>query len=239
MTWLNSHDTPCASASPFLAQATHAAATATASGGHSHPPSGGLFATWLLTILCLLFLLPRAHANDSLSQPTPTRAVASLNQQGQLLISSRFYTELPNQLQSALEQGVPLNFELRYRLQSPTVAAYRNRISQMVGNKNSIRYKLSYHPLTSSYRVTVGTFSTEYTALPNALRAVGAVANWPVLEAGTLSDTPPENVAADIRLNLSISDLPRPFQINAATSTNWQLDSGWHKLNIQQPTTTP
>lgn len=187
----------------------------------------------LLGLLFVLFIcLPAARAADTVAPPTPTRAVAALNTEGQLLISSRFHTELPDQLQTALQQGVPLHFELRYRLQSPTLAAYRTRFREMVGNAQSIQYKLTYHPLTGGYRVSMGRFSTEYAALPTALRAIGAAANWPVLEPGTLAGNTPSEVAADIRLNLSISDLPRPFQINATTSKDWQLDSGWQKLTI-------
>lgn len=163
-----------------------------------------------------------------------TRAAASVSSSGQLLISSRFQTELPDQLQVALKQGVPLNFELSYRLQSPTWASYRSRLSQIVGSSQTINYKLTYHPLTDAYRVSVGTFSTEYSNLNNALRAVGAVVNWQVLTRGALSEAKPAEVEADVRLSLSISDLPRPFQINGVTSKSWQLDSGWQKLTVKQ-----
>ena len=163
-----------------------------------------------------------------------TRSSATLTADGRLSVNSRFQTELPGQLQVALKQGVPLNFQLSYRLQSPTLAAYRWRLGQLVGPAQTINYKLAYHPLTDRYRVSVGSFSTEYGTLPTALKAVGAVANWQVLDKGTLSDTAPADVAADIRLSLSISDLPRPFQINGETSKSWQLDSGWRKLLISQ-----
>lgn len=181
-----------------------------------------------LAALCLALVAASASAEGI----NASRATASLTQNGQLSINSRFQTDLPDQLQVALKQGVPLNFELSYRLQSPTWAAYRSRLSQLVGSAQTINYKLTYHPLTDGYRVTVGTFSTEYGSLQNALRAVGAVANWQVLNKGALSDAKAEEVAADVRLSLSISDLPRPFQINGVTSKNWQLDSGWQKLTV-------
>ena len=188
----------------------------------------GSLPVWLLTAL-LLASTSIARA-DGIS---PTRAVASISNNGQLAISSRFQTELPDQLQVALKQGVPLNFELSYRLQSTAWVAYRSRLSQMVGSAQTINYKLTYHPLTDAYRVSVGTFSTEYASLNNALRAVGAVANWQVLGQGALSEAKLSDVAADVRLSLSISDLPRPFQINGVTSKSWQLDSGWQKLTIR------
>ncbi|WP_225748439.1 DUF4390 domain-containing protein [Eikenella sp. Marseille-P7795] len=189
--------------------------------------------TKLLSLLacCLLALATVGAQADGISA---TRSTATLTADGRLSVNSRFQTELPEQLQVALKQGVPLNFQLSYRLQSPTLAAYRWRLGQLVGSPQTINYKLAYHPLTDRYRVSVGTFSTEYGTLPTALRAVGAVANWQVLDKGALSGTAPAEVAADVRLSLSISDLPRPFQINGETSKSWQIDSGWRKLLISQ-----
>ncbi len=161
-----------------------------------------------------------------------TRAQALVTNNGQLSINTRFNTQLPDQLKQALQKGVPLHFDLNYQLTSPTIAAYRTRINNLVGGDNLIQYKLAYHPLTSRYRVSMGTFSTEYNSLDTALKAVGAVANWKVLNSGTLKDTSIHDIQADVRLSLSIGQLPRPFQINALTSRNWQLDSGWRRLAI-------
>lgn len=163
-----------------------------------------------------------------------TRMQATLTASGQMLVSSRFKTDLPDQLKQALNQGVPLTFTLNYQLSAPTIAAYRFKIGQLVGSDSSIQYKLSYHPLTNRYRVAVGTFSTEYNSLETALRGVGAVANWRVLGSGALSGVQAGEAKAEIRLALSTSQLPKPFQINALTSKSWQLDSGWQPLNISQ-----
>lgn len=178
--------------------------------------------------LCLLWLAPWTLAEGV----NNTRAQAVVTESGQLAISTRFDIELPDQLKQALLQGVPLSFDLSYQLTAPTLAAYRDRIGSLIGNSNQINYKLSYHPLTSRYRVSMGTFSTEYSSLESALRAIGAAANWKVLNRGTLSTS--QGTRADVRLNLSISQLPKPFQINALTSRNWQLDSGWKPLTISQ-----
>ncbi|EGV35088.1 hypothetical protein l11_20940 [Neisseria weaveri LMG 5135] len=102
----------------------------------------------------------------------------------------------------------------------------------MIGNSHAVAYKLSYHPLTSRYRVSVGTFSTEYNSLESALKAVGSIANWHVLNTGTLNKVSAAETKAEIRLTLSTAQLPKPFQINALTSKNWQLDSGWKPLTV-------
>lgn len=190
-----------------------------------------LFKSTKLFLLPILLAFSFQVAAEGISA---TRAQARLTDNGQLAISSRFQTELPDQLRQALTQGVPLNFTLSYQLTAPTIATYRFRLSQIVGGSNSVQYKLSYHPLTNRYRVTVGTFSTEYNALETALRGIGAIANWRVLDAGLLSGVAARDVGAEIRLVLSTSQLPKPFQINALTSRSWQLDSGWKALSITQ-----
>ncbi|MDO4641396.1 MAG: DUF4390 domain-containing protein [Neisseria sp.] len=177
----------------------------------------------------LIALIPFASLAEGISV---LRAQARLTGDGQLAVSSRFKTELPDQLKQALQQGVPLHFTLNYQLSAPTLAAYKFRLNQIVGSDNQVTYKLSYHPLTNRYRISVGTFSTEYSNLETALRGIGAISDWKVLPLGTLSGESAENIQSEIRLTLSTAKLPKPFQINAINSKSWQLDSGWKDLTV-------
>lgn len=181
-------------------------------------------------LLGLIWMLPTSAFAEGIAA---SRYEARIVGNGQLAISTRFQTELPEQLENALKQGVPLDFELTYQLDSPTFASYRFKINQLLNNNNVVNYRLSYHPLTNRYRVSVGTFSTEYNSLNTALKAVGAIANWTVLSRGTLSDTAPSEVKARVRLNLTTAKLPKPFQINALNSKGWDLNSGWQDLLIK------
>lgn len=182
-------------------------------------------------IVPLLLAVSLNAAGEGISA---TRAEAKLTHAGQLSVSSRFRTDLPDQLKEALKQGVPLHFNLSWQLSAPSVASYKFKFDQLLNNDSTIQYKLSFHPLTNRYRVTVGTFSTEYDTLETALRAVGAVANWKVLSKGALSDVAAKDTKAEIRLLLTTAKLPKPFQINALTSKNWHLDSGWKPLSVVQ-----
>ena len=182
-------------------------------------------------IVPLLLAVSLNAAGEGISA---TRAEAKLTHAGQLSVSSRFRTDLPEQLKEALKQGVPLHFNLSWQLSAPSVASYKFKFDQLLNNDSTIQYKLSFHPLTNRYRVTVGTFSTEYDTLETALRAVGAVANWKVLSKGALSDVAAKDTKAEIRLLLTTAKLPKPFQINALTSKNWHLDSGWKSLSVVQ-----
>lgn len=182
-------------------------------------------------IVSLLLAVSLNAAGEGISA---TRAEAKLTHAGQLSVSSRFRTDLPDQLKEALKQGVPLHFNLSWQLSAPSVASYKFKFDQLLNNDSTIQYKLSFHPLTNRYRVTVGTFSTEYDTLEAALRAVGAVANWKVLSKGALSEVAAKDTKAEIRLLLTTAKLPKPFQINALTSKNWHLDSGWKSLSVVQ-----
>lgn len=182
-------------------------------------------------IVPLLLAVSLNAAGEGISA---TRAEAKLTHAGQLSVSSRFRTELPDQLKEALKQGVPLHFNLSWQLSAPSMSSYKFKFDQLLNNDSTIQYKLSFHPLTNRYRVTVGTFSTEYDTLETALRAVGAVANWKVLSKGALSDVAAKDTKAEIRLLLTTAKLPKPFQINALTSKNWHLDSGWKSLSVVQ-----
>ena len=182
-------------------------------------------------IVPLLLAVSLNAAGEGISA---TRAEAKLTHAGQLSVSSRFRTDLPDQLKEALKQGVPLHFNLSWQLSAPSMLSYKFKFDQLLNNDSTIQYKLSFHPLTNRYRVTVGTFSTEYDTLETALRAVGAVANWKVLSKGALSDVAAKDTKAEIRLLLTTAKLPKPFQINALTSKNWHLDSGWKSLSVMQ-----
>ena len=182
-------------------------------------------------LFAVILLRPSEAAAENISI---TRQTATVTADGRLDISSRFHTELPDPLKQALKQGVPLYFTLNYQLSAPTMAAYKFKLGQLVGSDNSVTYKLSFHPLTNRYRITVGTFSTEYGSLETALRGIGAIANWRVLPKGTLDDTDWREIKAEVRLSLSTNQLPKPFQINALTAKNWQLDSGWKPLAVSK-----
>ena len=191
----------------------------------------GLLKSSKTLIVPLLLAVSLNAAGEGISA---TRAEAKLTHAGQLSISSRFRTDLPDQLKEALKQGVPLHFNLSWQLSAPSMSSYKFKFDQLLNNDSTIQYKLSFHPLTNRYRVTVGTFSTEYDTLETALRAVGAVANWKVLSKGALSDVAAKDTKAEIRLLLTTAKLPKPFQINALTSKNWHLDSGWKSLSVVQ-----
>ena len=95
-----------------------------------------------------------------------------------------FNIKLPSGLTEALTQGVPLTFRLEFELSRPRLTAYYLNVSQWFAPHASISFKLSYQSLTDRYRVTIGSFSNYYSSLNEALRAIGAIQSWRVLDPG-------------------------------------------------------
>ncbi len=182
----------------------------------------------ILGVIVLLLATGNVWAEDI----AIVHAKGIVSKQGQVLVSTRFNVNVPAQLSSALQQGVSLNFRLSFSLDAPTYTAYKHKIGNWFSDGYSISYKLSYHPLTKRYRVSLGSLSTDYSTLQAALSSIGGIANWRVLPEGTLKGTAARDVTASVRLSLTMDDLPKPFQINGITSKKWDLDTGWVRLAI-------
>lgn len=165
------------------------------------------------------------------------RAEAELFSDGQLQVSTRFTVELPPSLSEALLQGVALNFKLEFTLDKPRLIAYRIDQGNWFGPLSEMTFKLTYHPFTQRYRVAIGSFTNNYDSLSAALRAIGGIAGWQVLPPGKLAaNTTPGSISAKVRLSLDLSHLPKPFQLNALGSTDWQLSSDWIPLSVKANT---
>ncbi|RXZ44578.1 DUF4390 domain-containing protein [Crenobacter cavernae] len=153
---------------------------------------------------------------------------------GQLSLNTRFQTRLPVTLADALSQGVPLTFRLDFELTRPRTEAYRLDVSNWFEPHASLTFKLSYQSLTNRYRVTIGTLPRFYSSLAEALSAIGSIRGWRVLEPGTLSGVEAGDVKARARLELDITELPKPFQFNAFGSSDWALSSGWVGVGVKE-----
>jgi len=44
--------------------------------------------------------------------------------------------------------------------------------------------------------------------------------------------SPRESYEAQVRMRLDVTQLPKPFQVNAITNREWNLASDWHELAV-------
>ena len=80
-------------------------------------------------------------------------------------------------------------------------------------------WRLSYQPLTSSWRVSLGGLSQNFNTLPEALAPLSRVSGWRLLDSDRLDAG--ERHYLEFSFHLDNSQLPRPMQIDVGT--DWKL----------------
>jgi hypothetical protein len=135
-------------------------------------------------------------------------------------------------LEDAINKGVPLYFEVEFELTRERWYWFDARpVSRQ------LMLRLSYHALTRQYRVSRGALHQSFSSLADALRVLSRVRSWQVLERAEM-EAGTEYQAA-LRMRLDVTQLPKPFQVNALTNRDWNLASEWRRwpLRFKAPVT--
>ena len=167
----------------------------------------------------LALLLPSASARADSIEVKDARLEAS---DDGWTLQAEFGLELSPRLEEAINRGVPLYFNFEFELTRPRWYWLDEKAAQA-----SQTYKLSYHALTQSYRLSAGSLYQSFPALKEALRLLAR----PRMTAINRQQVrPSETYVAQARLLLDVQQLPKAFQINALTSREWTLESEWRKF---------
>ena len=146
-------------------------------------------------------------------------------------LDADFQIELNPRLEDAIDKGVALYFEVEFELTRKRWYWFDDSVSRQ------LMLRLSYHALTRQYRISSGALYQSFSTLTDALRVLSRVRSWQVLDPGQVS-TGAEYQAA-LRMRLDVTQLPKPFQVNALTSREWNLASDWRRwpFKIRAPVT--
>ena len=167
----------------------------------------------------MALVFPSAGA---LADVVPIKGAELRVEEGDVLLSAEFDLTLTSTLEEALQKGIPLYFTIEFELMRPRWYWLDEKISQW-----STTYRVSYSALTRQYRVATGALGQAFESLEEVERFVGRVASRPVARA----DAPVKGSRYDaaLRIKLDVDKLPKPFQIDALASREWQLASDWHR----------
>lgn len=135
-------------------------------------------------------------------------------------MAAEFDIKLSYKLQEAANRGLPLNFSVDFRLLKP-----RWYWADKAIVIESYPMVLSYHALTRTYRVVTEQDTFTAPDLDSAVKSMTRLAEWKVIPRSkiVLGDT----YLAQVRFRLDVAELPKPFQINAFTNSQWILTSDW------------
>ena len=137
------------------------------------------------------------------------------------VLDAEFDLTLNPTLEEAIGRGVPLYFVLEFDLLRPRFMWFDELIA-----KHTVMYRLSYNALTRQFRLsTGGAFYQNLGTLDEATRLISRVRGRTVVEKAMLFKG--VRYEAAVRLRLDTTQLPKPFQISALTSRDWNLQSDW------------
>jgi hypothetical protein len=128
-------------------------------------------------------------------------------------------------VEDALNKGVPLTLIIEFELTRPrwfwldeTVASAEQQI------------RISYHALTKQYRMQVRDQQKSFASLAELKSELGHLRDWRVVERAQLKKR--YSYDARLRMRLDLSQLPKPLQVNALTSKEWNMESDWHRWTL-------
>lgn len=182
------------------------------------PSSSG--ASRLLLLLALLLFAVAVSAEN-----IEVKAAAVVLRDEAYALDADFDITLTPTLEDILTKGVPLNFLLELELIRPRWYWLNEKVLTLTQ-----QYKLSYNPLTRQYRISIGTLYQNFSTLNEAVRFMSRLRNAPVADKNVLQSG--QSYAAAMRMRLDVSQLPKPFQITALGSRDWNLSSEWYRFPV-------
>ncbi len=178
----------------------------------------------LLSVLVAL-VLALAPAGAAAAEGIDVRHAALVSAEEGYFLEADFEVTLNPTLEEALHKGVPLYFLLEFEVIRPRWYWLNEKVFSI-----QQQYRLSYNALTRQYRIGVGALYHNFAAMPEALDFLSRVRRRQVLERGVLVKG--NTYVAGVRMRLDVSQLPKPFQLNALASRDWNLGSEWHRWSV-------
>ena len=149
-----------------------------------------------------------------------------------VVLGADFAFELNPRLAEVVTNGVPLYFVVEFELTRRRWYWFDEKAAV-----KRLQLRLSYHALSRHYRLSTGLLQQNYATLEEALNVIRRVRNWQVLDRGTALAN--DNYDAAVRMRVDGTLLPRPFQLNALTSREFNLESPWRRFTFRPPAPTP
>lgn len=128
--------------------------------------------------------------------------------------------ELNSRLADVVARGVSLYFTAELRIERPRWYWLNEAVVD-----RTLDYRLHYNAITRSYRLSIGNFQQSFDSLEGAVRTMLRIRNWQV--AGTDELKPGVSHQVAMRFRLDTTQLPKPFQVTAIGSRDWDLGTEW------------
>ncbi len=121
-------------------------------------------------------------------------------------------------IEDAINKGVPLTFLIEFQVVSPRKYWFDDEVVTL-----STRVSLSYHALSRQYLINRSNHQLTFASLQDAKDELAKLRDWSVLDKSMLKKGEAYNAALRVRLDQSL--LPKPLQVEALSSDDWDMVS--------------
>lgn len=166
-------------------------------------------------LLCSLFFVSTASAEESRLLIKKAELVASENQ---YLLNADLDLDLSEEVEDAINSGVQLNFLLEFQLTKPQEYWFDDEIITVSRN-----ITISYHALSRQYLINHNQHQQTFFSLSEAKAEFTQLRGWKMFDKSLLKKD--ETYLAALRIRLDHSKLPKPIQVDAIGSEQWNLVS--------------
>ncbi len=164
--------------------------------------------------LTLLLWLGAATLAPAWAQSVELTQLKLQRRDGELTLEFSSRLSLSAAIEDALHRGVPMYFTAQ-------ASVYRNRWywrDQRVA-RVSRTWRVTYQPLTASWRLSLGGLSQGYETLAQALAPMTRLSGWRLVDLDRID--PGDHYYVDFSFRLDNSQLPQPMQIDLGG--DWKL----------------
>jgi hypothetical protein len=165
---------------------------------------------WLLLWALALGALPARAQGIDLTAFELSRA------DGALLLDFVAKPALGKPVEDAMQRGVPVYFVAQATLYRSRWYWRDERVARVTRN-----WRLSYQPLTSTWRLGLGALSQSFPSAEEALDMAARASRWKIADADQLE--PGEKYYVEFTYRLDNNQLPRPMQLDLVAQSDWQL----------------
>ena len=166
-----------------------------------------------LAVACFVGMAVSAPPAQAQGVELPT--IAAKRQDGGVMLDFVANLTLSRAVEEALRRGVPVYFVAEATVKKPRWYWRDERVSRVARS-----WRLSYQPLPSAWRVSLGAFSQSYPSLEEALTTVTRIAHWRVADSGVDAT---DRYYVDFQFYLDASQLPPPMKLDLNAQSEWKL----------------
>jgi len=171
----------------------------------------------LIVLVCLWF------AEGACAEGINVQSAAIEPVEDTYQLSVNFEVSFNQTIEDAINRGLVLPFIVEYEVTRPRWYWLDETVV-----KGSRSRQISYNALTRQYRLTIGSLFQNFERLEDVRQVLTYSRVIDFVERGQLKKGMTYDVG--VRMRLDVSRLPKPFQVNALASRDWDLASDWHRF---------